>query len=27
VHIIGDAATLGRIYEATQAGERVGRYL
>ncbi len=27
VHIIGDAASLGRIYEATQAGERVGRYL
>jgi 2-enoate reductase len=27
VHIIGDAANLGRIYEATQAGERVGRNL
>ncbi len=27
VHIIGDAAKLGRIYEATQTGERVGRNL
>jgi 2-enoate reductase len=27
VHIIGDAANVGRIYEATQAGERVGRNL
>lgn len=27
VHIIGDCATLGRIREATEAGERVGRWL
>ena len=27
VHIIGDAATLGRIYEATKTGEWVGRNL
>ena len=27
VHLIGDCATLGRIREATEAGERVGRWL
>jgi 2-enoate reductase len=27
VHVIGDCATLGRIREATEAGERVGRWL
>ena len=27
VHLIGDCAVLGRIREATEAGERVGRWL
>jgi 2-enoate reductase len=27
VHLIGDCATLGRIREATEAGERIGRWL
>jgi len=27
VHVIGDCATLGRIREATEAGERIGRWL
>ena len=27
VHLIGDCATLGRIREATESGERVGRWL
>ena len=27
VHVIGDCATIGRIREATEAGERVGRWL